>query len=96
MRVSSVTVTFCTRRARNSIAKELIPTPQQISFVLFDQPLYPIDFASTESPTILEANGIEPKLGFHVLSLNVDMRRLVSIAGVEEKPVWPFYRYGWH
>ena len=34
----------------------------------------------------MKANGVEPELGFHVFPFNVDMGRLVPIAGVEEKP----------
>jgi hypothetical protein len=81
---------------RISIAKELIPTPQQIFSVFFNQSLYAIDFASTKASTTLKANRIEPELGFHVFPFDVDVRRFVSIAGVEEKPVWPFDRYSWH
>jgi len=51
MSVSSVTVTFCTTAVRISIAKELIPTLQQIFSVFLDQALDPVDFASLESST---------------------------------------------
>ena len=58
--------------------------------------MYAIDFASTETAATVKANGVEPELGFHVFPFNVDMGRLVPVAGVEEKPVRPFYRYSRH
>jgi len=39
---------------RISIAKEVIPTPQQTFSVFLDKPLYPTDFAPAETTTILK------------------------------------------
>src|ERR1051325_8188302 len=58
--VSSVTLTFC---ALASAVKELIPTPQQVFAVLFDNVLYAVNLAPPEASARLEPHGVEPELG---------------------------------
>src|SRR2546425_10802707 len=39
---------------------------------------------------------VEPKLGLMILAFHVDVRRLIPVTGVEEKPVRADSQYGWH
>jgi hypothetical protein len=45
----------------------------------------PVNLLTAEAVTVLEPNGIEPKLRLSVVAFNMDMWWLVSIAGIEEK-----------
>lgn len=49
--------------------------------------LYSTDFIAVEATTVYKPDRIEPELSFIVNPLNVDVRRLVTVAGIEEKPV---------
>jgi hypothetical protein len=85
-RVSLLTSTLVASAWRTSTIEELIPTLQQIHLMFSDQSLDFVDFFAAETATLVESHGVEPELRFAVVALNMHMRRLASIACVEEKP----------
>lgn len=54
-----------------------------------DKPLNPPYVVPSEVPAPLKANGIKPELGYPILMLHVDMRRLAAIPRIEEEPIRP-------
>jgi len=48
--------------------------------VLLDQPLNPTNLNRLEATAALEANGAQPELGAVVISLDVNVRRLLRVA----------------
>ena len=56
----------------------------------------PEDLQPPEAAALLKPNGIEPHLGTIRLALDVDVWRLVAIAGEEEEPVWADTEDGGH
>jgi hypothetical protein len=66
--------------------EELIPTLQQFLLVLLNYLAKPIDFLAAETTAALQPHGIEPKLRFTLVPLDMDVRRLGPIAGVEKEP----------
>ena len=52
------------------------------------QPLQAINLPSGKSAASLQSDGIEPDFRNLVVALHMHMRRLFSIAGVEEETVW--------
>jgi len=55
-----------------------------------------VDFGSVEAATILKAYGVEPELGAVFVSLDMNVHRVVTIAGVEEKAIRPTPKDRWH
>jgi hypothetical protein len=49
----------------------------------------PAKLCPIESSAASEPHGVEPELGNALVPLDVDMRRFVTIARIEEEPVWP-------
>jgi hypothetical protein len=47
------------------------------------------DVLSIKTAAPLEPNRFEPELRLAFVMLNVYVRRLVTVARVEEKPIWP-------
>ena len=84
---SSVTLTSTARAARGSLVEVGIPAPQQRFSVLLNQPLNPANLNRLEAPAALEANGVQPELGGVVVSLDVNVGRLLRIARVEQETV---------
>ena len=59
-------------------------------------PLHPTYLRSCESPTILQLNRIQPELGYQIVTRDMYVSWLCSIARVEEKTIWsisPYYRH---
>jgi hypothetical protein len=50
----------------------------------------------TEATALLKPNGVEPDLGPILLTLDVNVRRLLAVAGEEEEAVRPSAENGWH
>jgi len=51
----------------------------------------------TSNPVIaLQSERIKPELYQLVVSLNVYMRRFITIPSVKEEPIWTDSEYGWH
>jgi hypothetical protein len=65
-----------------------IPTPQKSFSILVHQAFQPADLVATKSPTLLESDRIKPELGSSIITFNVNMGWLVSLADVKEKSVW--------
>jgi hypothetical protein len=72
---------------RISIAKEVIPTPQQTFSVFFDKPLYPTDFAPAETTAIVKSDRIQPEFSSILVAFNVDMRRFITVSRIEEESI---------
>ena len=77
--VSSLTATFWAAATRELSCEELIPRPQQIVCAIFNYTVESADFQAAESAAVLQPDRIKPELGPIVVSLHVNMRRLVSI-----------------
>jgi hypothetical protein len=55
---------------------------------LGDQSIKIQQFPSVEPSARLKCHRINPEFRFVFVALNVDMRRFVSISGVEEESIW--------
>jgi hypothetical protein len=84
LRDISVTLTSTAR----SLAKEAIQTPQFLPIALHQLLDLP-NLRGPEAPAGLKPNRVQPELRGPVISLDMNMRRLVPIAGVEEKAIRP-------
>jgi hypothetical protein len=71
----------------SSIREVLIPRPHQRVGILFDDTLDTDDLCSAEAATSIESHRFQPEFCSAVLSLHMDMRRLMSIGGIEEQSV---------
>src|SRR5437773_11128313 len=80
-RVSSVTITFW---AFASAVKILIPTPQHVCSIFFNQSLDTVDLNSTKASAILQSYGFQPEFGLIVVPFDMNMRRLVTISRIKE------------
>ena len=97
-RTSSVTTTRCARASVTSLGscEVLIPSPYQQFFSFDDQPLDLPQFGRTESAAAREPHRCKPTLCPIGFALDVHMRRLVPIRGVEEETVRPLSKNRWH
>jgi hypothetical protein len=62
--------------------------------ILSHQPFQSANLVAAESPALLESDRIKPELGSSIITFNVNVRRLVALTGVKEKPVWSKSQYG--
>src|SRR5689334_61866 len=83
--VSSLTITRAARAGQCSIGEVLIPRPQELRLVGADQLENTCQLGYAEAAALLESYGIQPDLGPAASSLDMNVRRLDSIAGVEEE-----------
>ncbi|MEX2119440.1 MAG: hypothetical protein WD847_07585 [Pirellulales bacterium] len=81
--VSSVIVALTASDLETS-SEELIPTLQQSLLVLFYKRLNAIDIFPSETMAALETNRTQPELGLGIVTLNMDMRRFISVCRVKE------------
>jgi hypothetical protein len=88
LRDISVTLTSSARTPWRSLAKEAIPTPQCLPIALHQLLDLP-NLRGPEAPAGLKPNRVQPELRGPVISLDMNMWRLVPIAGVEEKAIRP-------
>src|SRR6266540_3423191 len=84
---SSVTLTSTALAARRSLVEVGIPAPQQRFSVLFNQSLNPSDLNRSKATAALEANRAQPELSAILISLDVNVRRLLRVARVKEDAV---------
>jgi hypothetical protein len=70
-----------------SVVEVFIPTLESARSVSLDDFLETVEFLARKPSASLEADGINPKLCFAVVMLDVDVRRFVPIARVEEEPI---------
>jgi len=54
------------------------------------------NFFPVESTALLQTDWFEPEFGYIVLSFDVDMERLILVAGIVEKPIRAAAKDGWH
>src|SRR5687767_6974509 len=66
----------------------LTPSLQEKVSVLHHDCTQLAQFVRPKAPGTGQRDGIEPELGVGVVALDVDVRRLVVLAAVEEEPVW--------
>ena len=64
--------------------------------MFFNQSLNPQDVAAAEPVTAFDPDGIEPELGFAVVSIHVNVLRFMAIPGVEEESVGAGPQNSWH
>ena len=64
--------------------------------MLLDQLADSVDLFPAEAVAALQPDGVEPELRLAVVALNMDVRWLDPIAGVEEEPEWPHPKYSRH
>jgi hypothetical protein len=64
-----------------------MPTLQELDCVLFDQLRDGVQFSSAKASSSFKRDGIKPELGDHRLAPDMNVGRLVSVQGNEEKPV---------
>jgi hypothetical protein len=64
-----------------------MPGPQYPFVVMFDQPMNSPQLDATEPQASLKSNRIEPVLGDIIASFDMNMRRLLTVSGVEEEPI---------
>src|SRR3954468_4160377 len=93
---SSVTAISSALTVPISRLEIFIPTSQQKLLVFFDQSLDPHDLTTAEALTVLESNRLQPELCDLVLAFHMDVRRLVPISCIEEKPVRSRTKNGRH
>ena len=79
-----------------STAEILIPRPYEFPSMFFGYPCNTRKFGPTETAASLQPNGFEPELCNIGVSLHMHMTGFLTVAGVEEKPVWPPPRYCRH
>jgi hypothetical protein len=70
-----------------SAAEEVIPRLQKAHPILARQPLDLAQLVSSKAPAIADPDGINPNLGDLALVLNVNVWRLATVCGIEEKPI---------
>src|SRR5438093_400288 len=78
--VSSLTATCVASGVGLSAVKELIPSLQEMPLVFFDQMTDLVDLLPAEAMAALKFNWVEPELRLAVVALDVDMRRLATVA----------------
>jgi len=64
-----------------------MPILHQLVVVFFYYLMYAIDFFSGESAAAMQSDGYKPKFCHFIVSLNMDMLRLVPITSVKEKAI---------
>jgi hypothetical protein len=70
-----------------SLAEVVIPSLPQLLFVVAHEPSDLAKLVPTEAAAASQANGTEPELGNAIVPLDVNVRGLATIAGVEKAPI---------
>lgn len=65
---------------RISVTEELIPTPQQGRLIVLDDLLDSVQVLAREPTASLQADRVEPELGFAIITLDMDVGWFVPIA----------------
>src|SRR2546428_12252137 len=86
---SSVTLTSTARTLWRSLAKEAIPTPQQFLPIALHQLLDLPNLRRPEVPARLKTDRAQPELRRPVIALDMNVRRLAPVAGIEESAIGP-------
>src|SRR5262245_10751560 len=85
----SVTRTFLAAAVSGATLEVVMPCLREFGFVLSNNPADSIQFRFAESIVVRHSHWPKPELGQLTVSLYMDVNGLVSVAGEEEKPVWP-------
>ena len=93
---SSVTVTEVANTDRDSVVEVVIPSVQQLAPAPFHNRQNSIDLASRKTAASFQKYGIKPKLRFAIISFDVNVRRFLSVARIEEEAIWSFPVDGRH
>src|SRR5687767_13890491 len=73
-----------------------MPRSQEIFGPLYHDSLYAAKFSRAESAAVSQSHRIEPELHLVGLPFDVDVWRLIPVAGIEEKPIRPLAMNSWH
>jgi hypothetical protein len=73
-----------------------MPAIQQVLLVLLNDLLNLVDLLAGEPSASLQPDGIEPEFRLSVVALDVDVRWLIPIAGIEEESIRSAAEDGWH
>src|SRR5438034_6864010 len=84
---SSVTLTSTARTLWRSLAKEAIPTPQQFLPIALHQLLDLPNLRRPEASARLKTDRAQPELRRPVIALDMNVRRLAPVAGIEEEAI---------
>jgi hypothetical protein len=76
--------------------KVFTPASQEVFLMLLDEPLYPIDLLPVKAAARLKPHRIEPEFGYMIITLNMNVGRLLTITCVKEKSVRANSAYRWH
>ncbi|MFO0844753.1 MAG: hypothetical protein U0797_20545 [Gemmataceae bacterium] len=76
--------------------EELIPTLQHLLSVFLDKFPYPVQILPAEAAAALQPDGVEPELRFAIVTLDMNVRGLATVAGVEEESKRPDPQRFWH
>lgn len=63
---------------------------------MFYNHLESADLFPVESTAAVKPDRIKPEFSYLILSFDMDMRRFISVAGIEEKPIRPDPESCWH
>src|SRR5262245_61059660 len=88
LRVSSVTLTLSARGINISTAEIVMPCLKELLLVVAEQSLNAPKLCTNKSVIALQSKRIKPELYQLVVSLNVHMRRFITIPGVKEETIW--------
>ena len=94
VRVSSVTATPVARGVVASVAEVVIPGLKQLCRALVYEPADIANLGPPKSAAAGQPDRAEPELGDAVVPLDVNMRRLVTVARVGEEPIGPDFGDG--
>jgi hypothetical protein len=76
--------------------KVFTPASQEIFLMLIHESLYPIDLLPVKAAARLKPHRIEPEFGYMIITLNMNVGRLLTITCVKEKSVRANSAYRWH
>src|SRR6266852_2761266 len=83
----SVTRTFLAVAVSVGTIEVVMPCLEELGLVFTYDGRDAIQFGRGESVVVLHSNGLQPELGESTVPLYMNMGRLVSVAGEEEKPI---------
>src|SRR6266436_5674796 len=87
VKASRDTFADCARASAVSIAKELMPPPQELLTMLVHELNNGIQFRATEAPGPLKGNWFQTEFRGHIIASHVNVRRLAPIQGHKEKTI---------
>ena len=83
----SVTRTFLAAAVSVATMEVLMPCLRELGLVFLNDGRYTVQFRLAESVIVRHSNGRQPELGEFTVPFDVNMRRLVLVAGEKEKSI---------